>query len=301
MNCAAPRCVSIGHRPGLEAFHTRVLHLVRTPHGAMLHHQAPAESVHVLPQRGALIGGRRPHQPRRRRRRHRVARPDRGGVQEAGARPCPPPERPVALPAVLAAQSWNQMRGRNSLLRRPGECAACHGRFHRKTAARHEPGREDRPVEPSQRHRRRHHRRRRGRQRHREPHAPRRGRQPGRRPAAGAPARAAAHRGGRSAARHSPAVHARRHPRPPHHLSAAARACLQLRPRSHPPHRAGRRHRGRRRRHRAHLGADAGRLARRALGALRRKPGRGPAARLGLRRAPWSRAFRATISRGPTR
>ncbi len=49
--------VSIGHRPGLEAFHTRVLHLVRTPNGAMLHHDAPRDSIYVLPQRiGALIG-----------------------------------------------------------------------------------------------------------------------------------------------------------------------------------------------------------------------------------------------------
>ena len=29
--------LSIGHRPGLEAFHTRTLHLVRTPDGALLH------------------------------------------------------------------------------------------------------------------------------------------------------------------------------------------------------------------------------------------------------------------------
>ena len=35
--------LSIGHRPGLEAFHTRTLHLVRTPAGAMLHHDRPAE------------------------------------------------------------------------------------------------------------------------------------------------------------------------------------------------------------------------------------------------------------------
>lgn len=35
--------LSIGHRPGLEAFHTRTLHLVRTPAGAMLHHQKPSE------------------------------------------------------------------------------------------------------------------------------------------------------------------------------------------------------------------------------------------------------------------
>ncbi|HZD91449.1 MAG TPA: ABC transporter ATP-binding protein/permease [Pseudolabrys sp.] len=48
--------LSIGHRPGLEAFHTRVLHLVRTPDGAKLHHGAPqasatAEPVRVLQQR----------------------------------------------------------------------------------------------------------------------------------------------------------------------------------------------------------------------------------------------------------
>lgn len=30
--------LSIGHRPGLEQFHTRLLHLIRTPAGAMLHH-----------------------------------------------------------------------------------------------------------------------------------------------------------------------------------------------------------------------------------------------------------------------
>ena len=35
--------LSIGHRPGLEAFHTRTLHLVRTPDGAMLHHEKPEE------------------------------------------------------------------------------------------------------------------------------------------------------------------------------------------------------------------------------------------------------------------
>ncbi len=50
---AGATVVSIGHRPGLEAFHTRVLHLVRTPQGARLHHQAPAEGVHVLPPRPA--------------------------------------------------------------------------------------------------------------------------------------------------------------------------------------------------------------------------------------------------------
>jgi putative ATP-binding cassette transporter len=37
--------MSIGHRPGLEQFHTRVLHLVRTPLGARLHHgHQPAET-----------------------------------------------------------------------------------------------------------------------------------------------------------------------------------------------------------------------------------------------------------------
>lgn len=34
--------LSIGHRPGLEAFHTRTLHLVRTPAGARLYHCAEA-------------------------------------------------------------------------------------------------------------------------------------------------------------------------------------------------------------------------------------------------------------------
>lgn len=44
--------LSIGHRPGLETFHTRTLHLVRTPEGAMLHHGQPheiAESRHRRP------------------------------------------------------------------------------------------------------------------------------------------------------------------------------------------------------------------------------------------------------------
>jgi len=39
---AGTAVLSIGHRPGLEAFHTRTLHLVRTPVGAMLHHAPPA-------------------------------------------------------------------------------------------------------------------------------------------------------------------------------------------------------------------------------------------------------------------
>jgi putative ATP-binding cassette transporter len=36
--------LSIGHRPGLEHFHSRVLHLRRTPMGAMLDHK-PAEAA----------------------------------------------------------------------------------------------------------------------------------------------------------------------------------------------------------------------------------------------------------------
>jgi vitamin B12/bleomycin/antimicrobial peptide transport system ATP-binding/permease protein len=38
--------LTIGHRPGLEAFHTRILHLVRAPGGAMLHHKRPQASEH---------------------------------------------------------------------------------------------------------------------------------------------------------------------------------------------------------------------------------------------------------------
>jgi putative ATP-binding cassette transporter len=37
--------MSIGHRPGLETFHTRTLHLVRTPEGAMLHHDRKDETA----------------------------------------------------------------------------------------------------------------------------------------------------------------------------------------------------------------------------------------------------------------
>jgi putative ATP-binding cassette transporter len=48
--------LSIGHRPGLNAFHTRVLHLVRTPKGARLHHHVPPDPVHVRPQRGIPTG-----------------------------------------------------------------------------------------------------------------------------------------------------------------------------------------------------------------------------------------------------
>src|SRR3546814_4186527 len=35
--------LSIGHRPGLEALHTRTLHLVRTPAGAMQNQNRPEE------------------------------------------------------------------------------------------------------------------------------------------------------------------------------------------------------------------------------------------------------------------
>ena len=43
--------ISIGHRPGLEAFHTRTLHLVRTPDGAMLNQKQPqAEQEQGQPQ-----------------------------------------------------------------------------------------------------------------------------------------------------------------------------------------------------------------------------------------------------------
>jgi putative ATP-binding cassette transporter len=37
--------LSIGHRPGLEAFHTRTLHLVRTPAGARLYQGGRSQSV----------------------------------------------------------------------------------------------------------------------------------------------------------------------------------------------------------------------------------------------------------------
>jgi len=39
--------LSIGHRPGLEKFHTRVLHLVRTPRGATLGHALPQQPADV--------------------------------------------------------------------------------------------------------------------------------------------------------------------------------------------------------------------------------------------------------------
>jgi putative ATP-binding cassette transporter len=38
--------LSIGHRPGLEAFHTRTLHLVRAPGGAVLYHKRPQGPEH---------------------------------------------------------------------------------------------------------------------------------------------------------------------------------------------------------------------------------------------------------------
>jgi putative ATP-binding cassette transporter len=43
---AGATVVSIGHRPGLEHFHNRVLTLVRTPNGAMLNHAAPHKPAH---------------------------------------------------------------------------------------------------------------------------------------------------------------------------------------------------------------------------------------------------------------
>jgi putative ATP-binding cassette transporter len=40
--------VSIGHRPGLEHFHTRVLTLIRTPNGAMLEYTPPRKTAQLL-------------------------------------------------------------------------------------------------------------------------------------------------------------------------------------------------------------------------------------------------------------
>jgi putative ATP-binding cassette transporter len=50
--------VSIGHRPGLEQFHTRVLHLVRTPIGARLHHQGRADVADTPGAAVAVLGAR---------------------------------------------------------------------------------------------------------------------------------------------------------------------------------------------------------------------------------------------------
>ncbi|MGH6672705.1 MAG: ABC transporter ATP-binding protein/permease [Xanthobacteraceae bacterium] len=53
---AAASVLSIGHRPGLEAFHTRTLHLVRTPAGARLHHNKPSEApLHDGPETDAAV------------------------------------------------------------------------------------------------------------------------------------------------------------------------------------------------------------------------------------------------------
>jgi putative ATP-binding cassette transporter len=49
--------LSIGHRPGLEQFHTRILQLIRTPGGAMLHHAeqtaTSVDSIDLLRHRAA--------------------------------------------------------------------------------------------------------------------------------------------------------------------------------------------------------------------------------------------------------
>lgn len=47
--------LSIGHRPGLEAFHKRTLHLVRTPDGAMLHQKRPQPLERGERRRSALV------------------------------------------------------------------------------------------------------------------------------------------------------------------------------------------------------------------------------------------------------
>jgi putative ATP-binding cassette transporter len=49
--------LSIAHRSGMEAFHTRTLHLVRTPGGAMLYHREPEAQAqeHAEPWRSALM------------------------------------------------------------------------------------------------------------------------------------------------------------------------------------------------------------------------------------------------------
>src|SRR3546814_6188395 len=65
---------------------------------------------------------------------------------------------------------------------------------------------------------------------------------------------------------------------PPHDLSAAAGTRLRLGPGPGAAHRACRRHGGGGRGHHARLGPDARRRARCPLGALRRKPRRGPTA-----------------------
>jgi putative ATP-binding cassette transporter len=44
--------LSIGHRPGLETFHTRTLHLVRTPDGAQLRHEQPLDHAVGRTRRG---------------------------------------------------------------------------------------------------------------------------------------------------------------------------------------------------------------------------------------------------------
>ena len=47
--------LSIGHRPGLEAFHTRTLHLVRTPAGAKLYHAGRFDPAEADERQGTLF------------------------------------------------------------------------------------------------------------------------------------------------------------------------------------------------------------------------------------------------------
>ena len=68
--------VSIGHRPGLEHFHTRVLTLIRTPNGAMLDHTPPPQIRHhfwPFGRHGSPVAGPTPRPPYRGERRARRA------------------------------------------------------------------------------------------------------------------------------------------------------------------------------------------------------------------------------------
>jgi len=50
--------LSIGHRPGLEQFHTRVLHLVRTPDGARLHNEKQIAAIAHVDNKIEIFGHR---------------------------------------------------------------------------------------------------------------------------------------------------------------------------------------------------------------------------------------------------